>query len=452
MFDVFIIGGGPGGYKCAELLGKQGMKVALAEENDVGGICLNQGCIPFKSYLHVSGIRQHAIKLGTNGLINIPTAEMNQDKIHNYKNNIVKNLKQNVDGLLRNCGVTIFHSHAEVVAEQSGSILIDAGGENVETAMLVIATGSKAKTLQVPDNLPYQVIDSKSMLELDRLPDKIDIIGAGAIGLETASFFADAGCKVAVMEFLDHIGGHIDLEISRSMQGILERKGIEFFTDTALLAFDHDGVKYKRGREEFVRHTDMVFMAIGRIPLIDMESLNRIKVGYDKKGIIIDEQCRTSNPKVFACGDVTGKLMLAHTAYGQAKVIADTILGRKNSMRYDIIPRVIYSNPEEISVGLSEEDCMTIGSAYAAKSLPMTYSGKYFAENGKDGAKAKMIVDSENKIVGFHMIGNGASELSLAAELMLLHQMKADEIGNIIFPHPTYGEIIGDLAALFDSK
>lgn len=450
MFDVIVIGGGPGGYKAAELLGKQGVQVALIEENELGGVCLNQGCIPFKSYLSASKICQESNKLSQENIANKLDMSLNQSQLLEKKRLIIKGLRQSIEGLLRSNGVTVIRGHARAAEYDDNRIKIDVDGKLFESSKIIIATGSDEIILSnFQKKVPYKIIGSREMLELVELPDSIDIVGGGVIGLEAACYFADAGCEVTVFEAANHIGGHIDIEIAVALKKILERKGIQIITNTRMAECEPDGILYQ-GEQSIKRTPRYVLHAIGRRPRLDKEILDCLDVKYDVTGILIDDACRTSNPNIYACGDVTGKLMLAHTAYRQAKVIANTIKGEKSNINYQSIPRIIYTNPEVLSVGCSEEDCQKQNIDYQAKSLPMTYSGKYFAENGKDGAKAKMIVDKDKKIIGFHMIGNGSSEISLAVEILIAYKMTVNEIANMVFPHPTYGEIIGDLAGLFE--
>lgn len=449
-FDVVVIGGGPGGYKCAELLGKNGLSVALAEKVAVGGTCLNQGCIPFKFLLHVSKTRDEAAKAAKAGYLDSGAGEVNQGTVTAGKRQIVSALNKSVEVMLKSCGVTLVRGEARVVEAADGHFAVAVGDERIECARLVIATGSEECLFDIPTDTAYRVITSKDMLELEELPDEIDIIGAGAIGLEAASYFADAGRKVTVIEGLDHIGGHTDLETAASLQRILAKKGIKVLTNTFVKSFEADRVVYENKGVTSERTTGCVLLAVGRKPHFDDTSLGLLGVDYGPRGIEVDDRCRTSAAGVWAVGDVTGKLMLAHTAYQQAKVIADDICGKPvNPIRYELIPRIIYTNPEALAVGLSEEDCKAAGIAYTVKSLPMTYSGKYFAENGRDGAKAKMLIDDGRRIIGFHMIGNASSELALSAELIIAQGLTVEQVLNLSFPHPTYGEIICSLAEAF---
>lgn len=451
MFDCTVIGGGPGGYRTAELLGKSGLSVALIEEKSLGGTCLNEGCIPFKSYLHFSRIRLETEKLLKTKVATGTSIELDQRSVFQNKEMIVNKLKQNIDAILSSCGVKVFYGHAKVAEDTGGSIKIDVNGVFIESKQVVIATGSidSASFHNFKDTTKYPILNSHGMLEFTSIPGNIDIIGGGAIGLEMSTYFSDSGCEVTLVEASHTIGGHIDAEIAEILKKILQKKGIKIFTDTSLLEFGHNEVIYQQGDKCIFRTPQAVLTAMGRKPNIDKELFCSLGVNYTADGIEIDSKCRTSNHKVYACGDVTGSMMLAHVAYHQAGVIADTICGRENTTNYNVIPRVIYSNPEVLSVGMSEEDCKRQGIEYFAKSLPMTYSGRYFLENGKDGAKAKMIADTEHHIIGFHMIGNGASEISLAIELMVLNNMTCKSIEQLTIAHPTYSEIIYELARSF---
>ncbi len=451
MFDVIVIGGGPGGYRAAYLLGRKNFKVALVEEENIGGVCLNQGCIPFKSYLHTARTIQEANCLVKENVIAGNAVSLSQSLLCEKREAIIKGLRQGVMNSLKTAGITVYKGTASIAECNDGMLAFHVNGEIIKGKKAVIATGSEEKQLQgIEDASTFsRVIGSREMLEFTEIPDNIDIIGGGAIGLETASFLCDVGCKVTVIEAGSHIGGGLDQEIADGLKKILGKKGIQIFTDTKFARVKDQTLIYESSGNEQTKSPEYVIVSIGRKPRIDGKMLDVLGVKYSIDGIEIDDSCRTSNENVYACGDVTGKLMLAHTAYQQARVIADSMAGIDAKMNYDHIPRIIYSNPEVLSIGVSEEDCKKRGIYFEARTLPMTYSGKYFAENGKDGAKAKMIINEEKRMVGFHMIGNCASEISLAVEMMIANHMRIDSVQNIIYPHPTYGEIICDLAEAF---
>ena len=445
MYDITVIGGGPGGYRSAELLGRK-HRVALIEENHLGGICLNQGCIPFKSYLHFSRIRSEVMRASSQHLIESSDCRIDQETVLENKNRIVRGLQQGIASGLKASGADIIYGTAVKAEEKDGCFFVQVGDQQIESKKIIIATGSEETLLPAGQN-SSSVVYSKDMLEMNDLPDDIIIIGGGVIGLEAACYYCDAGCQVTILEMQDHIGGNMDREISDSLCKVLAKKGIRIITNAAVKQIENNRVLYSLEKEDLEIQAQIILCAIGRKPRLQKELLDPLGVEYNSKGVCIDDKCRTTNPNVFACGDVTGKVMLAHTAYRQAKVIADHIDGMASAMDYHIIPHVMYTNPEVLSVGYTEEDCKALNLNYRACSLPMTYSGKYYAENGKDGAKAKMLINDMTKVIGLHIIGNGMSEFALAAELMIAKGMTVEEISNLVYPHPTYCEIVAEMAS-----
>lgn len=450
-FDVLVIGGGPGGYKAAQLIAGHGFRTAVAEKEALGGVCLNHGCIPFKTYLHTAHILHDAASLRAQSLLSGEALSLSFPALYRQKEEIISALRQGVQMTLDACGVTVLRGEAHVIDASADCMTVEVRGERYACKKLVLATGSRpAFVPQAPQGAAYSVADSRAMLSLESLPETVDVLGGGAIGLEAACFLAEAGCGVTVLEAAQHIGGRIDREISGALSRILRKKGVRILTGAHFERADREAVLYRQGETVFARTPQLLLCAAGRLPQFDAGELDLLGVRYTYAGIIIDAQCRTQNPNVFACGDATGKSMLAHTAYRQAKVIADVLGGRPAHMDYTCIPCVLYTSPEVLCIGLTEHDCEEQGIDYRAHALPMTYSGKYFAENGRDGAVAKMIVDAQKRVIGLQLIGNGAAELSLAAELMIRERMPASEIEDLVFAHPSYSEIFGDLASSFN--
>lgn len=453
IYDLLVIGAGPGGYEAACLAGKAGLKTALIEKKTPGGVCLNQGCIPFKSYLHIAGVREEAGRLVAQGLLE-NTAEIlvNQKAVYRYKNAVVKALGKSMEAGLKNAGVSLIHATAFIQSVEAHGICVSADGTVITGKKLLIATGSReVRLLCDRERLSYPVVYSDGMLEIQSLPENVFIVGAGVIGLEAADYFHACGCKVTVIESGTCIGGgNLDQEIADTLLKCLARKGITFYLDTTVAEFQKDAVMLTSPNGSFYQEPDFVMIAVGRKAATDGLGLAHTDIAYDEDGIKINAYGQTTNPSVYACGDVTGKPMLAHAAIRQADIAVAHLSGKNPSVSDVCIPAVIYTNPEALNVGLSEECCRKNQISYVAKSLPMTYSGKYFAEHGKDPARAKMIADADTgTLLGFHMVGNGAAEIALAAELMMTRHMTVREIRQLVFPHPAVGEIIRELAGCF---
>ena len=449
-FDVIVIGGGPGGYKTAALLGRRGVHTALIEQHELGGVCLNEGCIPFKSYLHTARVLREAQALCAEGIGQDKGFVLSLPELAVRTRETVRSLRESIAAELEDAGVTTVHGTASVKSCTREGMTVSVGADLYRCNKLVLATGTVQDPPPTePGGDAYAVLDSRALLELTKLPESVDVLGAGAVGLEAASFFADAGCTVTLIDGAPLIGAQLDGEISQTLENILRKRGIQILTETWLDHLEPTQIVYRQGEQTITRSPRALLAATGRRPWFDPQLLSLLGMRRTPDGLIIDEQCRTHNTNVFACGDVTGKIMLAHTAYRQAQVIADTICGIDVRIDYSAIPRVIYASPEILSVGLSEQDCTAAATAYTAHTLPMSYSGRYFAEHGKDGAVAKMIVDRLGHVIGLHILAHGASELALAAELMVRDRMSVTEIASLVFPHPTYSEIFGALAESF---
>lgn len=452
IYDLIVIGAGPGGYKTAELAAKRDLIVALIEKDHMGGVCLNQGCIPFKSYLNISKLRERLNDFNRKKIFE-GNAEIciDQEKVRNETLRIVKILQKSIINELKKSGIEIFIGFAYIQGIEKGYVTVSVNEKIIKGKKLVIATGSREKEFpQSCEKTFYPIIYSDQIINMKKFPKKILIMGSGAAGLEIASYLNGIGCEVTVMEKLAHIGGKMDLEVSANIKECLEKKGVRFLLNTSLVEFRKDRVILRQEKSEIQEKPECVIVSIGRNANVEGFGISNCKIDYSEAGIKINEKCETNNHLVFACGDVTGKMMLAHTAYRQAKVIVDTICGDTSFMDYTYIPRIIYTNPEVIIIGLSEEECIEQKILYHAKSLPMTYSGKYLAEYGKDNTRAKMIINvNTHEILGIHIVGNDVSELALALEMMISYHLTVEEIERLVFPHPTISEIICELVRSF---
>ena len=452
-FDAIVIGGGPGGYKTAALLGRRGVRTALIEQDALGGVCLNEGCIPFKSCLHAAQILRDAQTLRAQGILSGGALSLSLPALAAHTRETVEALRQSIAAELEDAGVTTVYGTAQIVSCTQDGMTVSVGCDVCRCQKLILATGTVQDPLPtVPDGASYDVLDVRALFGLTVLPKRIDVLGAGAAGLEAASFLSDAGCVVTLIDSAPRIGRRLDAEIRCALERILRKKGVQVLTQTRLERLEPAQIVYRQDGRTVTRSPHALLCTCGRRPRFDPTQLSLLGVRYTPDGITVDAQCRTHNVDVFACGDVTGQMMLAHTAYRQAQVIADTICGVDARMDYSVIPRVLYTSPEILTVGLCEQACASAAVGYTARTLPMTYSGRYFAEHGRDGAIAKMIVDRQDRVIGMHILAQGASELALAAEMMVCGRMTAHEVGSLVFPHPTYGEIFGALAESFTNE
>ena len=332
---------------------------------------------------------------------------------------------------------------------------MEAAGKQYAAKKLIIAAGSSAVVPPIPgvkENLGDFVLTNREVLDLEAVPEKLTVIGGGVIGLEMAAYYATVGSKVTVVEMLDHIAGPTDRQISGMLQKQMEKKGVTFLLSHKCLSVAPGTVNVEApdGKQIAVA-ADKVLLSIGRRANTEGLGLETIGVEFDRRGILVDENCRTNVENVYGVGDITGRYMLAHTAYREAEVAVNHILGINDQMRYIANPAVIYTQPEIASVGKTEEELKEEGVPYEMKSLPMVYSGRFVAENeGVDGL-CKIIVHKKNRtVLGVHMIGAYAGEMIVAACEMIEMFMPVKYLKRIIFPHPTVSEILREVLWEFD--
>lgn len=446
MFDLIVIGGGPAGYLAAERAGHAGLKVVLFEKNSLGGVCLNEGCIPSKALLNSAKLYEHALHSDKYG-VTVEGAKLDQKAVVARRGKVVKTLVSGVGAKMKGAGVTVVKENAVIKGRVEGGFCVTAGDKDYEGAKMIICTGSSAVVPPIPgvrENIGGFVVTNREVLELPEVPKNFVVIGGGVIGLEMVAYYATAGAKVTVVEMLDHIAGPTDREISTLLQKELEKKGVTFLLSHKCLAVEEGKVIAEAPDGNKVEiPADKVLLSIGRRANIQGIGLENIGVETNRAGIIVDEQGRTNIDGVYAAGDCNGHVMLAHTAYREAEVCVNTILGKKDIMRYHANPSVIYTQPEIAACGLTEEEAKAQGIDYEVKKLSMRYSGRFIAENeGADGL-CKILVDKKHRnIIGVHMIGNYSSEIIWGAAEMIELELRVKDAKEIIFPHPTVSEII----------
>ena len=447
MYDLIIVGGGPGGYLAAERAGKAGLSVLLLEKRELGGVCLNEGCIPSKALLHSAKLFDNARYSADFG-VTVETASLDHRAVIARKDKVVATLVSGVRSALRSCKVKVIDGEAFILDASN----IKVNNEVYTGKRLIIATGSTPvipPIAGVSDALSSGfALTSREILDLQDFPAFLTIVGGGVIGLEMAAYYNSAGSKVTVIEMLPKIAGALDAGISEILLKSYRQKGVEFILEARVTKITDNGVEYisnsaEQGTIPSHLKADKVLLAIGRKPLIEGFGLENTGVVIEGGAIKTDRHGLTSIPAIYAVGDVNGRYMLAHTAYREAEVAVNHILGINDIMRYDSIPSVIYTSPEVASVGETEETANAKGIEFDSVTLPMTFSGRYVAENAvTDGICKILLSKSQRNILGVHAIGSYVSEIIISAGIMIEMQMRVDDIKELVFPHPTISEII----------
>ena len=445
IFDLIVIGGGPGGYLAAERAGHAGLKTMVIEKREFGGVCLNEGCVPSKTFLNSAKVFDYANHASAYGVNIDGKAAVDQKFVVERKNGVVKMLVSGVKGQLKRNHVTMKKAEAFIEGKCDEGFTIKAGDEKFVAKRLIIATGSMPVVPPIPglrENLEAGVVmTNREVLDLTEIPEKLVVIGGGVIGLEMASYFSSVGSKVTVVEMMNKIAGPTENEISTILQKSLEKKGVDIKLGAKVTAVEKDGVVFEKdGKVEKVP-ADKILCSIGRRAA--NIGLENIGVNMERGAIITDDMMRTNVANVYAVGDVNGKIMLAHTAYREAEVAINNITGKKDRMRYNVIPSVIYTNPEVGSVGETEESAKAKGLDVKCVSIPLTFSGRYIAENTDLNGICKLVINNKtNTLIGAHIIGSYSGEYIVAVSAMIDLEVDIENIKKLVFPHPTVCEIV----------
>ncbi|MGI6141452.1 MAG: dihydrolipoyl dehydrogenase [Caldicoprobacterales bacterium] len=445
-YELIVIGGGPAGYLAAERAGHAGLSTLLIEKRSLGGVCLNEGCIPSKALLYSAKIADNA-RHGEKYGVKAGDVMLDHPAVIKRKNKVVRNLVSGVKAKMRKNKVTVVEDTAYIVGRNEEGYEVKAGDTLYTGRRLLIASGSVPIMPPIPGvREGFEagfVLTNREILDLEEVPEKLVIVGGGVIGLEMASYYRSAGSQATVIEMLDHIAGPTDAEISQILLKNYEKKGIRFMLGSRVTKVENNAVVYESNGQTFSVEADKVLMSIGRRPATEGLGLENIGVELERGRIKVDSKCQTNVPGVYAAGDVNGISMLAHTAYRESEVAVNNMLGRKDIMRYNAIPSVIYTNPEVAGVGETEQTAAQKGIEFETAKLPMMYSGRYMAENeGGDGICKILIDKNHKKLIGVHMIGNYSSEIIYGAALMIEMEMRVDDVKELVFPHPTVSEII----------
>ena len=446
-YDVAIIGGGPAGYTAAERAAAGGLSTLLFEKNALGGVCLNEGCVPTKTLLY-SAKTYDNIKHAAKYAVKAENPSFDLGKIIARKNKVVKKLTAGIRMKMTEQGVNLIAGAAEIKGRAAdGTITIACGEETYEAVNLLICTGSETVIPPIPGLAETDYWTSREALLSKELPASLVIIGGGVIGMEFASFFNSLGTEVHVVEMLDKILGPMDRELSAQLQAEYAKRGVKFYLGHKVTGVHGTEVSVEKEGESFTLHGDKVLLSVGRRPVTKGFGLETLGLEPFRNGIWVNDRMQTSVPNVYACGDITAFSLLAHTAVSEAEVAVSNLLGHEAHMSYKAIPGVVYTNPEIAGVGKTEEELQAAGIAYQVKKIPMAFSGRFVAENEMGNGVCKLILSEDGTLLGAHLLGNPASELIVIAGIAIEKGMKAEELRSFVFPHPTVGEIIKE--ALF---
>lgn len=443
MFDLIIIGGGPAGYVAAERAGHKGLKVLLFEKKSMGGVCLNEGCIPTKTMLYSAKIYDNALhgdKYGVYG----ENITFDYGKIVARKNKVVRKLVAGVESKMKMHHVTVVKGNATILGRSQQGVEVACNDEKYLGANLLICTGSEAFVPPIPGLAEAGdiILTNREILDLKVKPESLVVIGGGVIGLEFASFYNSLGAKVTVVEMLPEILGGLDFEISAMLRDIYTKKGIEFHLNAKVVQVDGNKVIFEKEGVTNTIEGEKILVSVGRRPVTKGFGLENLNVELFKGGIKVDEKMRTNIPNVYAAGDVTGFSLLAHTASREGEVVVNNLTGRNDVMRYNAIPGVVYTNPEVSGVGETEESAKAKGIDFKVTKLPMAYAGRFVAENEGGSGLCKVLTGTKHgEVIGVHMLGNPSSEMIYGACIAIEQEMTVEQLQEVVFPHPTVSEI-----------
>jgi dihydrolipoamide dehydrogenase len=451
MYDLMIIGGGPAGYVAAERAGHKGLSVILFEKKTIGGVCLNEGCIPTKTMLYSAKIYENALHGDKYGIYG-DNIRFDYGKIVARKNKVVRKLVAGVATKMKLNQVTVINGEAVIQQKSSNGIEVICNGESYTSTNLLICTGSEASVPPIPglENIGDIILTNREILELKELPASLVIIGGGVIGMEFASFYNSLGTKVTVVEMLPEILGGIDAELSAMLRDIYTKKGIEFHLQAKVVKVEGNKVIFEKEGQTLSAESEKILVSVGRRAVTKGFGLENLAVELDRGGIKTDEKMRTNVPNVFAAGDVTGFSLLAHTAMREGEVVVNNLTGREDRMRYNAIPGVVYTNPEVAVVGETEESATQKGIAFKVVKLPMAYAGRFVAENEGGNGLCKVLTGEKfGEVIGVHMLGNPSSEIIYGACIAIEQEMTLTEMQEVVFPHPTVSEIFKETIFAF---
>jgi len=445
-YDIIVLGGGPGGYLAAERAGQAQKKVLCIEEAHLGGTCLNEGCIPTKTLLYSGKLYAHAKHSQAYG-VHAKDVTLDHSAVIDRKEQVIRTLVGGVGATLKACHVDVVDAKGVITGRTADGCTVEAGGQTYTAKNLIIATGSSCAVPPIPglkEGLASGfVLTNREMLALRELPQHLVVLGGGVIGLEMATYYAMADVDTTVVEMQDHIGGPSDRDMVKILQKNCEAEGMHFLLNAKVTEIREGSVICEQGGKTCTLPADKVLLSIGRKPNTAGIGLENVGVLTERGAIVTDERMQTNVPGIYAVRDANGKAMLAHTAYREAEVAVNNILGKRDRMRYQAIPSVLYTVPELSSVGETEESAKAKGYDVKVVKLPMSYSGRYVAENQGGNGICKLVFDKRTKtLLGAQALANYSSEFIIAAGICIELELTVADMKEIVFPHPTVAEIL----------
>ena len=454
LYDLVVIGSGPGGYVCVIRAAQLGMKVAVVEKDKTfGGTCLNVGCIPSKAMLHASEMFDEAAHMFERMGIKVGQPKLDLAAMMKFKDEGVDGNVKGVAYLFKKNKIDTFQGVGRVAAPGKVEVKGDGKAEMLDTKAIVIATGSDVARLRGIDIDEQRIVSSTGALVLDKVPARLLVVGAGVIGLELGSVWRRLGAQVTVVEFLDRILPGMDNEVARQCQRTFEKQGIAFKLSSKVTAVDTSGKTLKAiiepaagGAKETIE-ADVVLVSIGRVPFTAGLGLEGVGVKTDNKGrVIVDGHYATNVPGIYAIGDVIAGPMLAHKAEDEGVAVAEIIAGQAGHVNYDVIPNVVYTFPEIASVGKSEEELKAAGIAYSVGKFPFTANGRAKVNHQTDGF-VKILADAKtDRVLGVHIVGADAGNMIAEAAVAMEFGASSEDIARTCHAHPTLSEAVKEAA------
>lgn len=433
--DLLIIGAGPGGYHTAAYAARHGLTVTIVEKADVGGTCLNQGCIPTKALCHDAESIEAARRLCGDSV------QVDFARISERKRNVVDKLRGDVETLMAQPGITLVRGNGELTAANTVSV----DGEEYTADNIIIATGSRPKMLPIDGIGLPGVLDSTGLLAIDTLPRRLCIIGAGVIGLEFASVFRSFGCEVSVIEYMKECLPPYDADISRRVRKAMEKRGVKFTMQAGVTGISQTGdglqVNYTCKGKPGTAVADAVLVATGRAANIEGIGLEAVGIRTERGCITVDDNMQTNIGGIYAIGDVNGRCMLAHAAIMQGIRCVNHILDRTDNIRLDIMPSAVFTNPEAAAVGLTESQCKDAGMEYAVRKTPYRANGRAVADEA-DGGLLKLLTDGDGRLIGCHACGLHAADIVQEATALMNMGCTVGQLNEITHIHPTIAELL----------